>query len=135
MKGVDAALWAVCDALGLEIQALPVYSPDLDDEYESRQNRSAGDPRDLFSPRVNSRAHLNRCRDDIEWIGCGFSSMELDNLGDYQDYLGSRMNEAAYFASKYTGIYWLNRPAHSEPSLAYITVQTLLKSNLPLVRE
>ena len=58
MKGVDAALWAVCDALGLEIQALPVYSPDLDDDY-SGDDRSAGDPLDLFSRRANSRISTN----------------------------------------------------------------------------
>ena len=49
MKGVDAALWAVCDALGLEIQALLVYSPDLDDDDYSGDDGSARDPLDLFS--------------------------------------------------------------------------------------
>ena len=123
MKGVDAALWVVCNALGLEIQALPVYSPDLDDDY-SGDDGCARDPRDLFSRRAISRAHLNQCRDNSEWIGSGFSSMEVDDgFGDYENSLGRRMDEAG-FASKYTGIYWLNGPAHSEPSLAYITVQT-----------
>ena len=123
MKGVDAALWAVCDALGLEIQALPVYSPDLDDDDYSGDDGSARDPLDLFSRRANSRAHLNQCPDDIEWIGSGFDSMKANWFGNYEDSLGRRMDEAN-FASKYTGIYWLNGPGHFEPSMADIHVQT-----------
>ena len=129
---MDAALWAVCKALHLNIQLLPVYSPDVDyesdddnhsaNEDEESKRPSRFDPLRLFNLRSTSRAHLDKEERSIEWIGPGLETVNVNDLGDYKQSLSSRMNDDG-LASKYRGIYWLNDPRHSEPNVAYITVR------------
>jgi hypothetical protein len=38
MKGLDAAVWNACEALKLDLIALPVYSPDCDDSDSDSEN-------------------------------------------------------------------------------------------------
>ena len=132
MKGVDAALWAVCRGLGLRIRALPVYSPELEhvsddddsgDDDENDEEASRWDPLSLFGETSGSRAHLNESDGGPDWIGDGFDPVQSGDFGNYEQNLGRRMRDA-YFASKYRGIYWLNGPGHSEPSVAYVHVRT-----------
>jgi hypothetical protein len=130
LKGQDAALWSICETLGLPQVALPVYSPEeedecsdddsehwYDDEYEEP---SRWDPVTLFHWDAGSRAHLNK-ESGFDWIGSCFEPVQHDWMGDDSESLGKRLPEAGSF-SKYRGIHWINRSSHSELNVAYTTV-------------
>jgi hypothetical protein len=130
LKGQDAALWSICEALGLPQVALPVYSPDADDEFSDDDSEhwqdgeyeeaSRWDPITLFNWESSSRAHLNR-GSVFDWIGSYFEPVQYDGMGDDQESLGKLLPHAGTF-SKYRGIHWINMPRYSELNVAYTTV-------------
>jgi len=132
MKGIDAAIWNVCETLGLEIISLPVYeaddryggyesSDDSDDGRGSDTAQTRWDPFALFGFTGASRAHLSR--NGPEYIGYGFQPMHDDDLGNYAEEkpISRRMREGDF--NRCRGIHWLNRPRYREPNASYIAVR------------
>ena len=133
MKGIDAALWNVCQALGLEIRVLPVYeadddryadyesSDDSDDGRRSPTDQTRWDPFALFGLSGVSRAHLSR--HGPEYIGDAFEPMHEASFGNYYEEQSiSRRMRNSYF-NRCRGIHWLNGPGHREPNASYIAVR------------
>jgi len=131
MKGIDAAIWNVCEALGLKILCLPVYeadnhadsdsSDDSDDGRDSSTTQTRWDPFSLFGFTGPSRAHLSS--DGPEYLGDEFEPMHEADLGNYYEELSisRRMREGCF--NRCRGIHWLNGPRYREPNASYIAVR------------
>ena len=130
MKGLDAAIWTVCEAFGLQKVVVPVYhNDDKEDDFTPRRKSPPSkkwDPFAIFNRSSNSNGHLNP-DGRFNWIGKGFNPFLRGDyyMGDYEDYLSKRLSEAG-FLSQYRGIYWLNTRNQTEASVAFTTV------NLPI---
>lgn len=130
LKGLDAGLWAVSNALGLPTIVLPVYLPEDDEDGYSDGDSDTGDsdepsrwdPASLFNLRCLSRAHLNPTS-GFDWIGDQLKPVHREYwFGSIEDRCVARRLRESKSVSKYRGIYWINGPWHSEANLAYITV-------------
>ena len=148
LKGVDAALLAVCSLLNLRTQARPVYLttadgqlwsygrwprrieyPNSDDESEASEdtlealNAMKHDPVKIFKIRTTSEDQ--RREGKIEWVGDHFSVLEDDLGGRYYEWIAGRLQDRGDIRA-YSGIHWLNKTKHMEPNYPTVLARALL---------
>jgi hypothetical protein len=148
LKGADLALMTVCKALNLEAIALPVFKisryqhegydeleeedsddndeqddeleeEDSDDNDDQDDETNSYDPLWIFDKPGDGADHLNRSS-GLDVVGMGIVSVHDGVGGDYEEGIRHRLDESGNFRMV-KGIYWLNRPIHSEVNMAYIT--------------
>jgi len=117
MKGIDATIWNVCDALKLPKRAVAVY--DLEDE-DDVGSKSQSDPLSLFSLRSTSDKHLDP-DGGFDWIATKLELISIPYMGEDDDNIGELVSTSGLIYP-YPGIYWLNDPRHAEVNVAYTTV-------------
>ena len=121
MKGTDAAILAVCRALGLQTQARPVYLVDKYEEgYGSKRQKLNADSLFLrktgHQPTPDSRPG--------SFIGDKFRTVQHHyDMGDKEDSLLDRLEEVDW-VKEYKGITWINELKFREANHAYVTVSS-----------
>ena len=114
MKGIDAAVWTVCQALGLAIRSLPVYEPD--DQYDYSESESDDGSTEQMRWDLFSLFGLT-----------GASQAQLSSHGP--EYIGSKFKPMQHISNRdrdikrCQGIHWLNVPKHRELNATYFTVR------------
>jgi len=117
MKGIDAAVWNVCQALGLAIRSLPVYEPDDGYDYSGSESDYGGD-----SPTEKMRW------DPFSLFGLTAAS-ETQLSGNDPEYIGSKFKPVEHISNRdrdlkrCQGIHWLNAPKHRAINATYYTVR------------
>lgn len=119
MKGTDAAMLAVCRALGLQTQARPVYLVN-NREISYGKKRQKLDANSLFLKKTGSQAAPDSLPGSF--IGDKFRIVkEHHYMGDQEDSLMDRL-EGVKWVKEYKGITWINQLKFREANHAYITV-------------
>ena len=119
MKGTDAAMLAVCRALGLQTQARPVYLINKHEiSYGEKRQKLNADS--LFLNKTGSQAAPDS--HPGSFIGDKFRIVEEHHyMGDQEDSLLDRLEEVDW-VKEYKGITWINKRKFREANHAYITV-------------
>jgi hypothetical protein len=147
LKGVDAALLAVCSLFNLQTQTRPVYLTTADgqqwlrymsrdgeyeypnteeDRYEIEEgtlqslNAMKDDPVEIFD--VKPISEDKRREGKLEWVGDEFIAIPEDDIaGSYEDWIAGRLDETPGIKG-YGGIHWLNNAKYIEPNFPTVLV-------------